>query len=166
MYVYIHAYIHTCIHTYIHVYIHTYIYVYSVVRSLNMASLFGYLIKKNHIQSIEAVQRRFTRFYFSYQEANTLSYHERLAILNLPPLYNRMVYLSISFVVKCLHGFYISYDILPKPSSRRAHYLTFTHEFARTNVWSIVAYTSFLVFGIPYHVPLLICVLIFLFINF
>ena len=44
------------------------------------------------------------------------------------------VYLSIYFVVKCLHGFYdISYDILPKPSSRRAHYLTFTHEFARTN---------------------------------
>ena len=45
-----------------------------------------------------------------------------------------MVYLSISLVIKCLHGFYdISYDILPKPSSRRAHYPTFTHEFARTN---------------------------------
>ena len=42
--------------------------------------------QKNHIQSIEAVQRRFTRFCFSYQEANSLSYHERLAILNLPPL--------------------------------------------------------------------------------
>ena len=90
--------------------------------------------QKNHIESIEAVQRRFTRFCFSNQEANSLFYHERLAILNLPPLYTRMVYLSISFVIKCLHGFYdISYDILPKPSSRRAHYLTFTHEFARTN---------------------------------
>ena len=34
----------------------------------------------------------------------------------------------------CLHGFYdISYDTLPKPSSQRAHYLTLTHEFARTN---------------------------------
>ena len=31
---------------------------------------------KNLIQSIEAVQRRFTRFCFSYQEANSLSYHE------------------------------------------------------------------------------------------
>ena len=56
------------------------------------------LSKKNHIQSIEAVQRRFTPFCFSYQAANSPSYPDRLAILNLPPLYNRMVYLSISLI--------------------------------------------------------------------
>ena len=73
--------------------------------------------QKNNIQSIEAVQRRFTRFCFSFQETNSLSYHEQLAILSLSPLYNRVVYLSFSFVVKFLHGFYdISYDLLPNLS--------------------------------------------------
>ena len=103
-----------------------------------MASLFRYLIQKKKSYSIDrSAKTLYPVLLISYQEANFLSYHERLAIINLlhTPLYNRMVYLSISFVVKCLHGFYdiSNYNILPKPSSRRAHYLTFTHEFARTN---------------------------------
>ena len=91
-----------------------------------------WLPHEKHIQSIEAVKRRFTPFCFSYQEANSLSYHMNDWLFET--CHHCMVYLSVSLVVKCLHGFYdISYDILPKPRSRRAHYLTFTHEFARTN---------------------------------
>ena len=133
-----------------------------------MASLFGFLIKRNHVQSIEAVQRRFTWFCFSYQEANSPCYHELLVILNFPPLYNRMVYLSIYVVINCLHGFYdISYNILPKPSSRRAHYLTFTHEFARTNCLKYCCLHILPGFGDTlYHVPLHSCVLLFRFILF
>ena len=90
--------------------------------------------QKNHIAAIEAVQRRFTRFCFSFDRANSLSYHERLIILKMPPLYNRMIYLSICLVVKSLHGLYdMPYDTLPKPSVRRSHILVFNHELARTN---------------------------------
>ena len=100
-----------------------------------MVSLFGYLIKKKKSYSIyrsSAKTRYQVLLFISRGKFSLLSW--AIGYSNLPPLYNRMVYVSISFVVKCLHGFYdISYDILPKPSSRRAHYLTFTHEFVRTN---------------------------------
>ena len=65
--------------------------------------------QKNHILSLEAVQRRFTRFCFPYDQANSLSYSERLHSSDLPPLYNRLVYLSTAFVVKSLFRIYDIY---------------------------------------------------------
>ena len=90
--------------------------------------------QKNHIRAIEAVQRRFTRFCFPYEVANSLSYTERLSRLNMPPLYNRLVYLSMSFVIKSLHRIYDMPEyMLPVPSHRRIHTLVFNHELARCN---------------------------------
>ena len=46
--------------------------------------------QKNHIECLESVHRRFTRSCFPFNVSNSLSYEQRLSILHLPPLYNRL----------------------------------------------------------------------------
>ena len=59
----------------------------------------------SHIECLESVQRRFTRSCFPFNVSNSLSYEQRLSILHLPPLYNRLVFLTVSFIIKCLYRY-------------------------------------------------------------
>ena len=90
--------------------------------------------QKNHIQCLETVQRRFTKSCLPYNIATLLSYEERLKKINLPPLYNRLIYLSVSFVVKCLYKHNnIPSSFLPQPNNRKTDVLLFKHQYNRTN---------------------------------
>ena len=83
-------------------------------------------------------------FCFSYNDASNLTYAERLAILNISPLYNRLIYLSASFIIKCLFCLYdMPQHILPSPRKRKLDTLLFTHEFARCNALKFTCFHSF-----------------------
>lgn len=60
-----------------------------------------YLYLKNHINNIELIQRRASRFIL-HQRRGDQSYNERLKQLNLIDLRNRRNFLSISFACRCL----------------------------------------------------------------
>ena len=100
--------------------------------------------QKNHIQSIETIQRRFTKSCFPFNIASSLSYEQRLSKLNLSPLYNRLLYLSISFVINCLYKYIdIPSHFLPQPNTRKTDSLLFKHQCCRTNCVKFSLFTLF-----------------------
>ena len=100
--------------------------------------------QKNHIQCLEAIQRRFTKSCFHYNVAISLSYEQRLSKLHLPPLYNRLAYLSASFVIKCLFNrISVSSHFLPQANTRKTDTLLFKHQYSRTNCVKFSLFTVF-----------------------
>ena len=97
-------------------------------------------------QRLETIQCRFTKSYFPYLFAISLSCEERLTKLKLPPLYNRMVYLGASYVIKCLfNSISVPSHFIPELNSREMDTLLFKHQCSRTNCvkFSICAFSSF-----------------------
>ena len=107
-----------------------------------MVLLSGSHTQKNHIECLESVQRRFTRSCFPFNVSNSLSYEQRLSILHLPPLYNRLVFLTVSFNV-CTGTTAFPQLSLPVPNTRKTETLLFKHQYSRTNC---LKFSSFIFF--------------------
>ena len=70
--------------------------------------------------------------------------NKRLSILHLPPLYNRLVFLTVSFIIKCLYRYNsIPTTFLPVPNTRKTETLLFKHQYSRTNC---LKFSSFIFF--------------------
>jgi hypothetical protein len=68
---------------------------------IDFCSPVWFVYRKNHINNLETIQRRATRFILG-QRRGEQSYGERLKQLNLMNLNNRRKYLSICFACSCI----------------------------------------------------------------
>ena len=99
--------------------------------------------QKNHIECLESVQWRFTRSCFPFNVSNSLSYEQRLSILHLPPLYNRLVFLTVSFIIKCLYRYNsIPTTFLPVPNTRKLKLCFLNISTAGLTVWNFLHLSS------------------------
>ena len=91
-------------------------------------------------KTLEKVQRRFTRFCLGLprrvliDSVNEIEYSDRCVKLGLPLLINRVHFLSITFVIKCLYNkFDIDTDTLIPINCRHIESVKFVHHRARSN---------------------------------
>ena len=92
--------------------------------------------------TLERVQRRFTRSCLglprraSLNSVNEIDYFTRCAQLGLPLLINRLHFLSISFVVKCLYNsFDVNISNYIQINTRHTDTVKFHHQSSRTNAF-------------------------------
>ena len=81
-----------------------------VLPVIDFCSPVWFVYRKNHINNLELIQRRASRFILG-QRRGDQSYRERLQQLNLMDLNNRRNYLSICFACQCIlnsHVFHLS----------------------------------------------------------